>query len=94
MWSAALGKILTLDNLRRQHIIVMDKCCICKRNWESVDHLCLYCDMASAMRSAFFSSFGISWVMPRRVVDLYDCWWSSGKPRSVAVWKIVPICLF
>jgi hypothetical protein len=64
---------------------VMDRCCMCKRNGESVDHLLLHCDVASAIWSAFFSRFGLSWVMPRRVVDLYDCWWSSGRPRSAAV---------
>jgi hypothetical protein len=27
--SAALGKILTLDNLRKCHAIVINKCCMC-----------------------------------------------------------------
>jgi hypothetical protein len=42
----------------------------------------------------FFSSrFGLSWVMSRRVVDLYICWGTSGSLRRVAVWKMVPTCL-
>jgi hypothetical protein len=32
--------------------------------------------------------------MPRRIVDLYDYWWSSNQPRSVALWKMMPPCLF
>jgi hypothetical protein len=32
--------------------------------------------------------------MLRHVIDLYDCWWSSGKPMSVVVWKVVHTCLF
>jgi hypothetical protein len=48
VWLAALGKILTLDNLRTRHVIVMDRCCMCKRNEESVDHL-FYCDAASTI---------------------------------------------
>ena len=48
VWLAALGKILTLDNFKKRHVIVMDKCCICKRNGESVDHL-LHYDVASAL---------------------------------------------
>jgi hypothetical protein len=47
---------------------------MCKRNKESVDHLILHCEGASAMLNFFFSQFGLSWVMPRRVVDLYACW--------------------
>jgi hypothetical protein len=76
---------------------VMDRCCMCKRNGESVDHLLLHCDVASAIWSAFFSRFGLSWVMPRRVVDLYDCWWSSGRPRSacgVENGAYVPLLVF
>jgi hypothetical protein len=34
--STALGKILTLDNLRKRHIIMVDRCCLCKRNGELV----------------------------------------------------------
>jgi len=41
----------------------------------------------------FFSRFGLSWVMPRLVVDLYACWWTAGSTQSVAVWKMVPSCL-
>jgi hypothetical protein len=22
------------------------------------------------------------------------CWWNSGRPRSAAIWKMVPICIF
>jgi hypothetical protein len=25
--------------------------------------------------------------------DLLACWWCSGRLRSVAVWKMAPICL-
>ena len=28
-WSAALGKILTMDNLRIKHFIVVNRCCMC-----------------------------------------------------------------
>jgi hypothetical protein len=67
---------------------------MCKSNGESVDHLLLHCDVASHHLEQFFQSFWVVLVMPRRVVDLYDCWWSSGRPRSAAVWKMVPTCLF
>jgi hypothetical protein len=36
---------------------VMDKCCMCKRNEESVDHLLLHCNVAFAIWNAFFSHF-------------------------------------
>jgi len=73
-WSVVLDKILTMDNLRKMHVILVDRCCMCKRNGESVDHLLLHCDVAYALRSALFTRFGLSWVMSRRVFDLFACW--------------------
>jgi hypothetical protein len=45
---------------------------IYERNGESVDYLLLHCDVASSIWSAFFSCFGLSWVMHRSVVDLLN----------------------
>jgi hypothetical protein len=92
-WSAALEKILTLDNLRKRHVIVIDRCCMCKRHGESVDHLLLHCETACALWNTIFSRFGLSWVMPLRVVDLFACWWTGGRSQSAVVWKMVPPCL-
>ena len=33
-WSAALGKILTMDNPRKRHVMVVDWCYICKKSAE------------------------------------------------------------
>jgi len=92
-WTAAHGKILTLDNLRKKRVIVIDRCCMCKMNGESVDHLLLHCEVARALWIAIFSRFSLSWVMPLRVVDLFACWWTGGRSRSAVVWKMVPCCL-
>jgi hypothetical protein len=59
-WTAAQGKILTLDNLRKKHVIVIDRCCMCKMNGESVDHLLLHCEIARALWNAIFSRFSLS----------------------------------
>jgi hypothetical protein len=72
-WLAALGKILTLDNLRKHHVFVIKRCCKCKRSKETVDQLLLHCEVASALWYAIFSRFGMAWVMPRWVFDLLAC---------------------
>jgi hypothetical protein len=46
VWIAALGKILTIDNLHQRHIVVLDWCCVCKCDGEFVDHLLLHCLVA------------------------------------------------
>jgi len=48
-WTAALGKILTVDNLRKQKIIIVDRCYLCKRDGKFVDHLLLHYDVASTL---------------------------------------------
>jgi hypothetical protein len=87
-WSAVLGNILTKDNFRKRHVIVIDKCCVCRRNRESVDHLFLHCAVACALWSVFLRRFGLSWVMSSRVVNLL-----AGKTWCAVVWKMVPLCL-
>jgi hypothetical protein len=90
----ALGNILTLDNFKKMHVISVDRCCMCKRNGELVDHLLLHCDVAYPLWSALFARFGMSWVIPRKVFDLITCWWTFGRPMSATIWKMVPTCLF
>jgi hypothetical protein len=82
-----------MDNLWKWRVIVVAKCCMCKRNEESVDHL-LHCEVACAIWNVFFSQFKLSWVMNRQVVDLNACWWIVDNTRSAAVWKMVPSYLF
>ena len=45
-WTVALGKLLTIENLRKRNLIIVDWCCLCKQSGESVDHLLLHCSMA------------------------------------------------
>jgi hypothetical protein len=53
VWTAALGKILTHDNLQRRGIVVVEWCVMCKKHGESVDHLLLHCDVARVVWSFF-----------------------------------------
>jgi len=61
-WSMVLGKILSMDNIRNRHVIVIDRCCICKRNVEFVDNLLLHCEVSCTLWNAIFSRFGLFWV--------------------------------
>jgi hypothetical protein len=72
---------------------MVNRCCLCKLNRESVDRLLLHCEVISALWNAIFSCFGLSWVMPNNVVDLFVYWWLRDNSRSAAVWKMVPLCL-
>jgi len=82
-----------MDILKKWHVIVVDKCYMCKRNVESVA-LLVHCDVAYVIWIAFFSRFELSWIMPRRVVDLYACWWTTGKMLFVKDGAYVPFMVF
>jgi hypothetical protein len=66
-WTASLEKVLTLDNLRKHHIIVKDWCCMCKKSGETSNYP-LHCDVGRELSNmVFFQMFGVEWViMPRR----------------------------
>jgi hypothetical protein len=49
LWLAILGKILNLDNLIKHHVIMINRFSMWKKTKESVDHLLLHCDVASAL---------------------------------------------
>ena len=72
-WLAAHGKNLTIDNLRRRKLWVLDWCFMCKRAGESVDHLLLHCDYARELWSFIFCMVGLQWVMPGKVSELLAC---------------------
>ena len=73
-WTAALGKILTAENLRRRHITLVSWCCMCKANGESVDHLLLHCVYAKELWDLVLAMFGMCWVMPCSVRELFATW--------------------
>ena len=87
-----LGKVPTLDNLRKRGIIVVRWCCMCKHSGEFVNHLLLHCEVAQALWSVVFSLFDVTWVMPGGVVELLACW-HRGNISAKEVWRITLLCL-
>ena len=93
-WTAALGKLLTIHNLRKRHLIIVDWCCMCKQNGESVYHLLLHCSMTRELWSMVFGLFGMDWVMPCHVLHLWAGWQVRfGAHRNMIVWRMVPHCV-
>lgn len=71
-WFALLGCILTIDNLRRQNMIIIGACPLCLAAEESVDHVLLHYPLAHKVRSSTISCFELSWVLPRGIGELYE----------------------
>ena len=93
VWTVALGTILTIDNLHKK-VLILDWCCMCKSNGESVDHFLLHCPIVYELWSMVFNLFGIYWAMPKIVVELLACWQGNfGHHRNGVIWMAVPHCL-
>ena len=73
MWTAAHGQILILDNLMLHGRILVNRCCLCCSNVESMDHLLLLCPIARSLWMYMLRLFGIEGVMPGSIVDLLFC---------------------
>lgn len=70
-WTAAWEKNLTMDNLRKCSIRIVDWCCMCKNGGETTDRLLLYCAYATDIWSMVFCLFGIQWIMPEKTMNAY-----------------------
>ena len=90
----SFGNILTIDNFWKRKILILNWCCMCRRNGELVDHLLIHCPFAFDLWSMVFTLFGIHWVMPKTVVELVACRQGKfGRHRNSAIWMVVPYCL-
>ena len=73
--------------------ILVNRCCLCCSNTESVDHLLLLCPIAHSSWMYMLRLFGIEWVMPGLVLDSLFCWYYWLGKHSSNIWDLVPGCL-
>ena len=93
MWTTVHVQILMLDNLMLRGRILVNQCCMCHQNEETVDHLLLHCPVAHSLWVYMFQIFGTQWVMPSSMESLVYCWsYWLGKFNS-DIWNMVPSCL-
>ena len=91
LWTMALGRILTSNNLRKRQVVVIDWCCMSKKDGETIDHLLLHWPLARELWNMEFSLIGVSWVMPRGIVKLWAA--KFNKCKSAVIWSMIPHCL-
>ena len=75
-------------------MVVVDWCCMCKRNGVITDHLLLHCPVSQELWNTVCSLFGVHWVMPRGVVELLASWSNKfNRLKSKVLWRRTPHCL-
>ena len=89
-WEASWGKVLTLDQLKRKGIPLVNRCCLCEEYEETIDHLLIHCSRAKMLWDLLLAVTGFNWVFPRTVCQLLLTWQgaSVGKKRK-RVWMAV-----
>ena len=90
LWTVARGGILTIDNLVKKNLPLVNWCCLCRCEEETVDHLLLHCKFVHILWSEVFYLFRVQWVMPNTVVSLLPTWWNWLGIHSSNVWNMVP----
>ena len=59
LWTATRAGILTIDNLVKKNLPLVNWCGLCRCDEEIVDYLLLHCSFAHALWSGVFLLFGV-----------------------------------
>ena len=94
-WEAMWEKALTLDQLQKRGWPLANRCYLCQRHEESIDHILLLCVKARILWVLLFSLFGVQWVLPATVKATLLGWDGSfvGEKRK-RVWRASPLSFF
>ena len=86
-WEATWSKVLTLDLLMRRGWSMENKCFLCHKQKELIDHMLIHYIKTQVLWHLLFSLFGVSWVLPSSIRELLLSWHKSfvGRKRK-KVW--------
>ena len=87
-WLALRASILTMDNLSRCRVILINDCPLCLSAKESVDHLLLNCKFAQHLWTSTLGCFGCSWVPSQSILELFEAWkFQFQSKRGKILWR-------
>ena len=94
-WEASWGKVLTLDQIKKRGRALANRCFLCGKDEETIDHLLLHCPVARLLWDLLLAIFGVYWVFPKSVSKTLISWCDTcvGKRRKKA-WMAAPLTLF
>ena len=92
-WEAAWGKVLTLDQLKRCGLNLVNRCFMCEEEEETIDHLLIHYKCTKMLWDLFLSIVGISWVFPQSVLHTLLAWQGAVVGKKI-FWLAAPLCLW
>lgn len=73
-WLASHNSILTIDNLIRRGLKFPNRCELCQKEGESVDHLFFHCSFTREIWCKMWEKWKINWVMKKSIKDIIWQW--------------------
>ena len=61
-WEASWGKVLTLDNLKKKGRALANRCFLCGKEVETVDHLFAHCPQTKVIWELLLAIVGVKWL--------------------------------
>lgn len=74
VWTTVLNSILSIDNLVKQKLVVVNICVMYNGSSKTIEHLLLHHTIARKPWSFSFAACGVLWVMPGQVLILVTFW--------------------
>ena len=78
-WILLQNKVLTLDNLKKGGIVVINRCVLCKNDGESIDHITLHCPFFVKILDSIFLLLKVEWVFPSNLQLFFISWKAPSK---------------
>ena len=84
-----------MDLIQKRGWALANRCFLCHKKEETIDHLLLRCSKTRVLWDLFFTLIGVSWVLPSSVRETLLSWHGSfvGKERK-KVWRAAPLYIF
>lgn len=73
-WLAVHNRILTIDNLARRGFMYPNRCELCQKEKESMDHLFIHCSFTWEIWSKFWAQWKVEWVMHNSLKEVIWQW--------------------
>lgn len=91
-WSTLLGGILTMDNLRRRRVLVVNACPMCLSDEETIDHLLRNCKTAQFIWKATLGWFHNCGPLPQSIPTLFEYWkMGVGSKGGKTMWSLLAV---
>ena len=87
--------MLTLDQLKRRRIPLVNRCFLCEENEKTINHLLIHCSRAKMLWDLLLAITDSNWVFPRTVRQRLLAWQSASVDKKrKRVWMVAPLCIF